>query len=168
MITIPTFPSWARAATIKNFTSYSTKFHSNWTFLLLHHGFTEPFDIKYTLIAFCENTARRNVAFIFEFSSSVQILYDGDSGVLLLNCLCCSISFIVNWGSISRDFPQDVSILTAAFISLLVFAVAISMVSMSRLVFTLIWRLHHRLWEACIKENWSRKKIKWRSQKCNC
>ena len=58
---------------------------------------------------------------------------------------------IVNWGSISRDFPEDVSVLTAAFISLLVFAVVISMISMSRLVFTLIRRLHHRLREACIK-----------------
>ena len=37
---------------------------------------------------------------------------------------------IVNWGSISRDFPEDVSVLTAAFISLLVFAVVISMISL--------------------------------------
>ena len=150
MITVPTFPSRARRAAIKNFTSYSSKFHSSWTFLLLHTGFTESFDIKYTLIAFSENTVRSNVAFIFEFSSSVQSLYDSWFRSLPLNYLCCSISFIVNWGSISRDFPQDVSILTAACISLLVFAVAISMMSMSRLVLTLIRRLHQRLREACI------------------
>ena len=60
-----------------------------------------------------------------------------DSRVLPLNSLCCSISCIVNCGSISKDFPYDVSILTAAFISLLVVAVVISIISMSRLVFTL-------------------------------
>ena len=77
-----------------------------------------------------------------------------DSGVLPLDCLCCSISFIVNWASISRDFPQDISILTVAFMSLLAFAVAISIISMSRLFFTLIRRLHHKLQEACIELRW--------------
>ena len=80
-----------------------------------------------------------------------KIFMIADSGVFPLNCLCCSVYFIVNWGSISRDIPQDVSILTAAFISLLVFAVAISVISMSSLVFTLIRRLHHKLREACIE-----------------
>ena len=96
MITIPTFPSWARATAIKNFTRYSTKFHSNWTFLLLHTGFTESFDIKYTLIAFCENTTWRYVACIFEFSSSVQSLYDSwfrnfTNLSMLLNLFYCEL-----------------------------------------------------------------------------
>ena len=45
----------------------------------------------------------------------------------------------------------------AAFISPLVFAVAISMISPSRLVFTLIRRLHYRLREACIIQKKSSK-----------
>ena len=160
MIIIPTFPSWARAAAINNFTSYINKFYRNWTFLLLHTGCTEFFDIRYTLIAFYGNTAWSNAAFIFEFSSSVyKAFMIADSGVLLLNCLCYLISFIVNWGSISRDFPQDVSILTTIFISLLAFTVPISVTSMSRLVFTLIRRLHDKLPEACIMEIFLKKHV---------
>ena len=79
-----------------------------------------------------------------------KVFMIADSGVLPLNSLRYWVSFIVNWGSISKDFPQDFSILTATFTSLLVFAVAISIIFMPRLVFTLIQRLHHRLPEACI------------------
>ena len=46
--------------------------------------------------------------------------------------------------------PGIKGLITAGFISLSAFAVAISIISMSRLVFTLIQRLHHKLREACI------------------
>ena len=79
-----------------------------------------------------------------------KVFMIADSEALLFNSLCCLICFIVNCGSLSTDFPQGVSILTPAFISLLAVAAAISIISISHLVFTLIQRLHHELRETSI------------------
>ena len=97
------------------------------------------------------------VAFIFEFLSSIQSLYNGWFG-----SFTTWQSMLIEWGIISRDFPLDVSTLTATVISHLVLAVAIALISMSRPVFTLIRTLHYKLRDTCIA-SWKMTLYKYKS-----